>query len=432
MFIHETGPRWGRGLRWFGRLVYRTYAISFTIWLVITPLAAARYHVVSPMGLLLGPPLLLLASVALIAGFLLLVAALVWQPLTLMFVPFVHGSLWACARIIDVALSCPGSHFHVGDVPPWWLWVFYGGLLLVLTQNRLRQHWRWATVAGAGWLCVGLLTATVRLPSDEMRCTFLAVGHGGCTVIETPDGRVLLYDTGSIGGPDVTRRFVAPYLWSRGIRRIDEVFLSHADLDHFNGLPALLDRFAVGQVTMTPTFADKNTPGVTDTVAVLRERGVPVRILKAGDKVTAGEVQIEVLHPPAVGPEGNENSRSLVLDVRHAGHRILLTGDLEGAGLERVLAMAPRPTDVLMAPHHGSKVSNKGDLAEWARPRVVVSCQGPPRGLPVLDAVYTPTGAQVLGTWPHGAVTVRSHASGLVIETFATGQRIVLRTNREK
>jgi competence protein ComEC len=61
-----------------------------------------------------------------------------------------------------------------------------------------------------------------------MRCTFLAVGHGGCTVIETPDGRTLLYDAGAITGPDVTRRIIAPYLWSRGIRRIDEVFLSQS------------------------------------------------------------------------------------------------------------------------------------------------------------------------------------------------------------
>jgi competence protein ComEC len=264
-----------------------------------------------------------------------------------------------------------------------------------------------------------------------LRCTFLAVGHGGCTVIETPDGRVLLYDAGAISGPDITRRFIAPYLWSRGVHRIDEVFLSHADLDHFNGLPALLDRFAVGQVTMTPTFADKATPGVAQTLAVLRERGVPIRILKAGDRVTAGAVQIDVLHPPPTGPDGNENARSMVLEIRHAEHRILLTGDLEGPGLEQVLQLPPRPTDVLMAPHHGSKVSNKADLAEWAHARVVVSCQGPPRGAPVLDAVYNPTGAQVLGTWPHGAVTVRSHASGMVIETYATGQRIVLRTNHD-
>jgi competence protein ComEC len=427
--IDESRPLWSRAGHWVGRLVYQSYAVTALMWLVITPLVAARYHVVSPIGFLLGPPLMLLASVALVAAFLLLLAALVWQPLTQLFAPFVYGSLWVCDRTVEIGLSIPGSHFHVGDVPDWWLWVFYGGLLLVLTQPVLRRQWRWAVVGAAGWLCVGLLTANLRVPPDEMRCTFLAVGHGGCTVIETPDGRVLLYDAGAISGPDITRRFIAPFLWSRGIRRIDEVFLSHADLDHFNGLPALLDRFAVGQVSMTPTFADKQTPGVALTLAVLQQRGVPTRILKAGDHLTAGDIQIEVLHPPASGPDGNENARSLVLDVCHAGHRVLLTGDLEGPGLVQLLQMPARPADVLMAPHHGSKVSNQAPLADWAQPRVVVSCQGPPRGVPVLDAVYRPTGAEVIGTWPHGAVTVRSHSTGMVIETHATGQRIVLRSD---
>jgi len=76
-----------------------------------------------------------------------------------------------------------------------------------------------------------------------------------------PDGRTCLYDAGAIAGPDVTRRQIAPFLWSRGIRRIDEVLLSHADLDHFNGLAALLERFAVGQVTCTPSFDKKTTAG---------------------------------------------------------------------------------------------------------------------------------------------------------------------------
>src|SRR5262245_34808260 len=92
--------------------------------------------------------------------------------------------------------------------------------------------------------------------------TFVAVGHGGCTVIETPDGRTILYDAGSITGPEVTRRHIAPFLWHRGIRRIDEVIVSHADLDHFNGVPALAERFAIGQVSLTPSFSAKPTPGV--------------------------------------------------------------------------------------------------------------------------------------------------------------------------
>lgn len=217
----------------------------------------------------------------------------------------------------------------------------------MLTQAPLRRRWRWGVAGGLGWLCVGLVGCNARLPADELCCTFLAVGHGGCTVLETPDGRTLLYDAGALGGPDVTRRQVAPFLWSRGIRRLDEVFLSHADLDHFNGIPQLLDRFAVGQVTWTPTFVDKRTPGVAYVVSELTRRGVAVRTATAGDVLTAGPVTLEVLHPPAEGVPGNENARSLVLAVRHAGHTVLLTGDLEGEGMRRVLSLPPTRCQVL-------------------------------------------------------------------------------------
>src|SRR5262249_6535413 len=108
-------------------------------------------------------------------------------------------------------------------------------------------------------------------------------------------------------------------LWSRGVRRLDEVIVSHADLDHFNGLPALLERFAVGQVTLTPSFAEKPTGGVRLTLDALERHGVRVRTVQAGGRLTAGDVELEVLHPPAAGPEGNENARSLVLRVRHGG-----------------------------------------------------------------------------------------------------------------
>src|SRR5207247_2408177 len=81
-------------------------------------------------------------------------------------------------------------------------------------------------------------------------------------------------------------------------------------------------------------------------------------------------------HSPAVGPEGNENARSLVMAVRHAGHTLLLTGDLEGPGLTRVLKLAPEPADILMAPHHGSPAANPPALAQWSCAKLVISSQG--------------------------------------------------------
>jgi competence protein ComEC len=151
-----------------------------------------------------------------------------------------------------------------------------------------------------------------------------------------------------------------------------------------------------------------------------------MRIVRAGDRLTAGDVAIEVLHPPAVGPEGKENHRSLVLKIPYRSRSILLTGDLEGPGLSRVLELPPESVDVLMAPHHGSKTSNTPGLAEWANPRVVVSCEGPPRGPTRPAEPYSPRKARFFGTWPHGAVTVRSDGDRFVVETFRTKKYVPL------
>jgi len=60
------------------------------------------------------------------------------------------------------------------------------------------------------------------------------------------------------------------------------------------------------------------------------------------------------------------------------------------------------------------------------RPKVIVSCQGLPRGSPNQADPYAASGAQFLGTWPHGAITIRSHPDGLTVETFQTRQSFLV------
>ena len=421
--IDESRPLavafWIRLQRW----VFDFYLVNATVWLAVTPLVAGTQHMVSPVALLIGPPLVLFTSIALISGFVMLLS--VPFGLAAIFSYPVHWSLAGCEHLVDGGASLPCSYFYVADLPAWWLWVCYLALFTFLTVSWLREPLvpvlRFCPGLGGSWEAS---CSSGPLALHAFRCTFLGVGHGGCTVLETADGRVLLYDAGAIGGPDVTRRQIAPYLWRRGIGRIDDLYLSHADLDHFNGVTALLERFKVKRVTMTPSFADRITTAVRMTMDDLRARGIPTRVVKAGDILGEETLPGEVLHPPLRGPEGNENARSLVILLKQENLSILLTGDLEGPGLARVLALPKLKIDILMAPHHGSKTSNNPDLSRWAKPKVVISSQGPPRGNPKTVNPYGPAGITYLTTWKHGAVTISKEKGKWVVETYQSKKNV--------
>lgn len=424
--IDESRPPWVRMLRSFGRAVIGLFAMNAILTAVNAPLLMAEVNVVSPVSLLVGPLLMLASVVALVSGFALLLLA----PLPLLgdLAAFATRiSLQVCDFLVNTAADVPGGSVYVCGLPAWWLVGFYllvAGVVLVEWH-----HGRRVFVALAAWVLLALALPSGRT-SDELRVAFLSVGHGACVVLETPDGRCLMYDTGASSGPEAVRRVIAPYLWSRGHRRIDELFLSHADTDHFNGIDELLKRFAVGRITMTPSFAEKPTTEVAAGMLAIQRRGIETRTVVAGERLKAGDVTFEVLHPPPGEVGTVENERSLVMVVRHAGHSILLTGDLEKAGLSRVLGLPPVHADVLLAPHHGSRPAFPSAWKTWATPELVVVSRGNLYTNTIGDGAGGPN-VPVWDTHAHGTVTIRSHATGLIAETFRTGElRVIVRGGR--
>jgi competence protein ComEC len=397
------------------------YAMNALVWLAVAPLVAGRFHVLSPSALLLGPPIVWLSSLALLFGF----GLLLFSPIALLAAPFAELArlcLAGCEWLVDLGIRIPGSFQFVADLPGWWLGVFYAVLIALLVLPSVQARWRWIAVGSTAWLGLGVLITFGMLRSAELRIAFLDVGHGGCTVIETPDGKVRIYDAGSLAGPDVTRRHIAPYLWHRGIRRIDALMLSHADLDHYNGAGSLAERFAIGTVVTAPSFPERTTPGAQETIASLKGRGIPFRIVKAGDAWEEAGVAWHVLHPNEQGPEGPENVRSLTLRLKTAGLSLLLTGDLEGDGLARVLKMPASPVDVVQAPHHGSRLSNVPALAAWATPKLVAVNQAMPKGKQVDP--YAKHGGRLWSTWREGTITILRVGDSIEATTFRTGQRM--------
>jgi competence protein ComEC len=150
----------------------------------------------------------------------------------------------------------------------------------------------------------------------------------------------------------------------------------------------------------------------------IAEAGVPLEEIWSGDRLgVEGGVVIEVLHPPREGVIGRDNTNSIVAVIEHAGRRVLLPGDLESPGLDDVLAELPLDCDVVMAPHHGSRLSDPPGFAAWSTPEWVLLSGGRDAD-PEVRATYEAAGAQVFNTGEVGAVEVTVTAAGVAATTW--------------
>jgi competence protein ComEC len=295
----------------------------------------------------------------------------------------------------------------------WWLLGYYVLLSAVVLASRpgSRRRWGWAGVCA--WAVLGLGIGLVPAKPGKLRCTFLSVGHGVSFLVELPDGRALLYDAGSLDDGQRAARLVRGALAERGVRRLDAIVISHADLDHFNAVPELLRTVPVGGLLVAKPFLDFEQSSVARVCESAVRAGVPVQIVGRGDRFRLDPaVWLEVLHPPhGEAADVHDNANSIVLSIEYAGRRILLTGDLEGGGLDELIASCRGGVDVMLSPHHGSAGANTAALAEWGSPRYVIASSGFHVNLPLLRERYGPA-ADVLATSASGAVTVSVAPSG--------------------
>lgn len=405
-------PPWNRALRSTWRHVALVCVTSLVTTLFTLPLVAFRAHLISASGIVLNVPLIPLTTIALVAA-----------GLTLALGPIGGLPGWVCTWTLRLSewVVLRGARWSWGHAfapgPSWW-WVcaFYLMLGIVLFSRRARQSVRWA-LRGVflAWILFGWLRPAPRPATLE--ADILAVDHGLAVVVQSAEGRVLVYDCGKLHEPGVGRFVIAPALWHRGIDRIDELILSHADADHYDGLADLLDRFTIGAVIVPPRFGGYDAEA-TQLLNRVRARGIPVRTVAAGARWGFGpNAAIRVMHPPRAWPSGrSDNEGSLVVELASRGTRFLLTGDVDGYGLIELMSQPIDPVAALLSPHHGGRTANPPRLYAWSRPARVIASQAQPRSAS-RDALAS-LDMPVLRTWERGAIRLVWSSRGLIASGF--------------
>ncbi|NUQ60884.1 MAG: ComEC/Rec2 family competence protein [Pirellulales bacterium] len=406
-----------RLVRMSGELVL----VSAAIWLLTLPLVAARFHLVSPVALLLNVVIWLPVSIGVVSGFLVLTFGWLLPPLGALSGWLCDVGLWLTEAPVDLAQSAPLSHFWVAGPAEWWLAGFYGILATMAAVPQARPSRRCFLAVMAGWSLIGLSCSLAGRSPRCLECTFLSVGHGCAALIRLPSGEAILYDAGQLASPELCARTVAGALWSRGIVHVDAMVLSHDDADHYNAVPELLRMFRVGSVYVPPLMFDKieDSPATASLQRALLDASVPIHEISAGARLHAGEDgRIEVIHPERPGVSRSDNANSLVLAIEHREWRILLPGDLEPPGLDQITARPPWDCDVLLVPHHGSRRSDPPGLAAWCTPEWVVISGSRSRDWDAAATAYQAGGAQIFHTAYCGAVCVRVSSDRLDVVPF--------------
>ena len=332
------------------------------------------------------------------------------------------------AALIDIA---PWLTRRLAPPPLWVMVVYYASLVAVASATFTRVSTA-VLVAAALWIIV---TPTFASKPQPLRVTFLDVGQGDAAIVQFPDGRTLSIDAGGLTSTtfDIGGRVIAPAFWALGVRRLDYMSVTHGDIDHIGGAASVFRDFRPFEVwegvPVPPHTATRELR------ALANEAGTVWRTLQPADRVSFGNVDLVVHHPPHPDWERQRvrNDDSEVLEIRHGGVSFVFTGDI-GRDVERTIAsrFSRAPIRILKVPHHGSATSSSQTFLDALRPDIAVisAGRGNPFGHPVASVLerYRNIGSAIYRTDQDGAVMVETDGAVVRVKTFR-GRTLTLTTN---
>ncbi|MEW6107703.1 MAG: DNA internalization-related competence protein ComEC/Rec2 [Nitrospirota bacterium] len=368
------------------------------------PLVAYHFHyfsVIAPISNLIIAPLIgfILIPLSLISSFSFLITG------RYIFAPFVGISADLSVALVKFVSGIPFADVKIPAFPIYLCILFYTCFLLYLIFGKSRKL---LVIPFVPFMIYAVFHI---FEKKELSVTFLDVGQGDSSVIELPDKKTLVIDTGRTG------KETAAFLKYIGKKDIDALVLSHVHPDHSGGIEYILKKFDVKEIWDNGRIEYPQVLGISGRH----------RILERGDVIGQGLYQITVLHPYrefyTLSSEeyDEENNSSLVLKISGEKISFLFSGDVEEEA-ETDIAHLQKwlDSDVIKIPHHGGRTSAGETFLSDVSPSIAVISVGRenPFGHPSPDVIGRLTGAKVYRTDIDGAVKITGTEKGFSAGTF--------------
>lgn len=355
MLSFALGGRIGQ-THWLKASVQTQWAVTVGM----LPLLLVMFHqasIVSPIANAFAIPIIsfVVTPLALLGSFLPIDA-----PLNLSYL-----ALKVCMLGLNWLNQLPVAVWQQHAPASWSLYPALIGVACLLLPRGMPMRW-----AGLLGLLPMLLITADRPVSGNMKVTVLDVGQGLSVVVQTAS-HTFLYDAGAKYNEhsDAGGRIVVPYLQSEGVQKLHGFMVSHNDTDHSGGMMSVLSLMPVDWLASSFSDALKSTVNIKSMQCY------------AGQNWIWDNVRFEVLHPQLNSYDNLEikdNNRSCVLKITSAAGSILLTGDIEKQVEATLVAQDEHQlnSDVMVAPHHGSKTSSTVSFVEAVQPSISVFTSG--------------------------------------------------------
>ncbi len=292
--------------------------------------------------------------------------------------------------------------------------------------NARQMKWKRGRIAVLFALVLTtVMTLSCVLPQKEsgkLIVTMLDVGQGDGIYIKTPGGRNLFVDGGSSNVTKVGEQRIAPFLKSKGVRRLDYVLISHGDADHKNGIEELLENQKYGIEINTLLLPPRSVwdEGIEKLALLATSNGTKVQVFEEGQMMEEKLFCIECLAPGKQYKGKSGNEASMVFELCYQNFRMLFTGDLEGIGESELEESGKlKKCSVLKVAHHGSKNSTSEKFMEETRPKVALISSGINNryGHPDLETLerLKKYDCEIYQTKKKGAITLKTDGQSIQI-----------------